>query len=115
MKFLIAVCRLEWKAKIEKSSGQKLKVFRTDNGGEYTSTKFEDFLKSERIHHQHTIPKTPEQNGFAERLNRTLMEATCSMLIDAKLPHKFWVEALSTAVYLKNRSSTQAVKSMTPF
>ena len=47
MKFLIAVCRLEWKAKIEKSSGQKLKVFRTDNGGEYTSTKFEDFLKSE--------------------------------------------------------------------
>ena len=101
---------LEWKAKIEKLSGQNLKVFRTDNGGEYTLKKFEDFLKSEGIHHQHTIPKTPEQNGVAERLNRIPMETVCLMLIDAKLPHKFWAEALSIAVYLRNQSSTKAVK-----
>ena len=43
------------------------------------------------------------------------METVCSMLIDAKLPHKFWAEALSTAVYLRNRSSTKAVNSMTLF
>ena len=61
------------------------------------------------------MPKTPEQNGVAERLNRTLVEAVCSMLIDANLPHKLWAEALSTAVYLKNHSSTKAVKDMTLF
>ena len=72
-------------------------------------------MKSKGIHHQHTIPKTPEQNGVAEWLNMTLMDTVHSMLIDAKLPHKFWVEALFTAVYLRNRSSTKAVKSMTPF
>lgn len=60
---------LEWKAMVEKTSGHKLKVLRTDNSGEFTSTKFEEFLKSEGIHHECTIPKTPEQNGVAERLN----------------------------------------------
>ena len=85
---------LEWKALVEKSSGRKVKVFRTDNGGggggEYTSTEFENYLKKEGITHQLTVPKTPEQNGVAERMNRTLVESVRSMLADAKLPHKFW-------------------------
>ena len=106
---------LEWKTQAEKSSGHQLKVLRTDNGGEYTSKEFENYLKSEGVRHELTVPKTPEQNGVAERLNRTLVEAVRSMLIDANLPHKFWAEALSTAVYLKNRSPTKAVKDMTPF
>ena len=106
---------LEWKALVEKSSGKKVKVFRTDNGGEYTSTKFENYLKKEGITHQLTVPKTPEQNGVAERMNRTLVESVRSMLADAKLPHKFWAETLSTAVYLRNRSPTVAVKGKTPF
>ena len=93
---------LEWKTLAEKSIGTKLKVLRTDNGGEYTSKKFERYLKSEGIRHERTVPKTPEQNGVAERLNRTLVEMVRSMLIDANLPHKFWAEALSTAAYLKN-------------
>ena len=99
---------LEWKTQAEKSSGHQLKVLRTDNGGEYTSKEFENYLKSEGVRHELTVPKTPEQNGVAERLNRTLVEAVRSMLIDANLPHKFWAEALSTAVYLKNRSPTKA-------
>ena len=106
---------LEWKTQAEKSSGYQLKVLRTDNGGEYTSKEFKNYLKSEGVRHELTVPKTPEQNGVAERLNRTLVEAVRSMLIDANLPHKFWAEALSTAVYLKNRSPTKAVKDMTPF
>ena len=105
---------VEWKALVEKSSGHQVKVLRTDNGGEYTSTQFEDFLKADGIRHERTVPKTPEQNGVAERLNRTLVETTRSMLIDAKLPQQFWAEALSTAVYLKNRSPTKAVDGMTP-
>lgn len=71
---------------VEKVSGRKLKILRSDNGGEYTSKKFEVYLKSERICHEHTIPKTPQQNGVAERLNRTLMESSRSMLLDAALP-----------------------------
>ena len=108
-------CFLRWKALVEKSSGRKLKAIRTDNGGEYTSTMFEDYLKSEGIRHECTIPKTPEQNGVAERMNRTLVEAVRSMLTGARLSHEFWVEALATAVYLRNRSPTRAVKGMTPY
>ena len=105
-------CFMKWKVLVEKSSGQKLKVLRTDNGGEYTSKKFENYLKSEGIRHERTVPKTPEQNGMAKR---TLVETVRSMLADAKLPHRFWAEALSTAVYLRNRSPTKAVQDMTPF
>jgi hypothetical protein len=100
---------------VEKSSGRKVKAFRTDNGGEYTSTKFEDYLKSEGIRHERTVPKTPQQNGVAERMNRTLVEAVRSMLTDAKLPRKFWGEAISTAVYLRNWSPTKAVEGKTPY
>ena len=106
---------LIWKALVEKSSGRKLKVLRTDNGGEYTSTKFEDYLNAEGVRHERTVPKTPEQNGVAERQNRTLVETVRSMLIDSKLPHKFWAEALNTATYLRNRSPTKAIDGMTPF
>ena len=105
----------EWKALVERSSGKKLNILHTDNGGKYVSTKFEDNLKSEGIRHERTVPKTPEQNGVAERMNRTLVEIMRSMLIDAKLPHAFWAEAISTAVYLRNRSPTKVLKDMTPF
>ena len=54
---------VEWKALVEKQSGKKLKVLRTDNGREYTSNKFEEFLKIEGVLHEHTVPKTPEQNS----------------------------------------------------
>ena len=56
---------VEWKTLVERSSGKKLKTLRSDNGGEFTSTRFESYLKKEGIHHEKTIPKTPEQNGVA--------------------------------------------------
>ena len=105
----------EWRSKVEKSTGFKIKTFRTDNGGEYKSKEFEDYLKKEGIKHEFTVPKTPEQNGVAERMNRTLIETVRSMLADSELPKRFWAEALATAVYLRNRSPTTAVKQMTPF
>lgn len=106
---------LEWKALAEKRTGQELKAFRTDNGGEFTSTRFEDYLRKEGIRHELTVPKNPEQNGVAERMNRTIVETARSMLAGAKLPRKFWAEAVSTAVYLRNRSPTTAVEGMTPY
>ena len=108
-------CFVEWKALVENRSSRKLKILRTDNGGEYVSSEFGDYLRSEGIRHERTIPKTPEQNGVAERMNRTLVEAVRPMLADAKLPHSFWAEAVSTAIYLRNRSPTKALKDMTPF
>ena len=105
----------EWKALVEKSSGYVLKLLRSDNGGEYISTDFENFTKSEGVAHQTTVPGTPQQNGVAEHLNRTLVESVRSMLLQAKLPQKFWVEALNTAVYLHNRSPTKALKGKTPY
>ena len=62
-----------------------------------------------------TVSKTPEQNGVAERLNRTLVEAVRAMLVQSKLPPTFWVEALLTPMCLHNRSPTKSVANMTPF
>ena len=100
---------------MERFSGKMVNTLRTDNGGEYVSTKFEDYFKSEGIRHERTVPKTPEQNGVAECMNRTLVETVRSMLFDARVPHSFWAEALSTAVYLRNRSPTKVLDDMTPF
>ena len=55
----------EWKALVEKSSGRKIKIFRTDNGGEYTSTEFSTYLIQEGIKQELTTPHTPQQNGPA--------------------------------------------------
>lgn len=106
---------IEWKALVENCSSRKLKTLCTDNGSEYVSSEFDDYLESEGICHERTIPKTPQHNGVAERMNRTLVEAVPSMLADAKLSRIFGAEAVSTAVYLKNRSPTKALKDMTPF
>lgn len=100
---------MEWKTMAEKSTGHNVKTLRTDNGEEYTSREFEDYLKKEGIQHEYTVPKTPEQNGVAERMNRTLVETVRAMLSDSKLPKKFWAEALSTASYVRNWSPTNAV------
>ena len=62
-----------------------------------------------------TLPKIPEQNHVAETLNRTLVETVCSMLIDSKLPHKFWAEALTTAAYLWNQSPTKVIEGISPY
>ena len=100
---------------VEKSTGKSVKVLRTDNGGEFTSAEFEAHLKENGIRHKLTILKNPEQNGVAERMNRTLVETTRSMLVNSNLPHTFWGEALSTAAYLRNISPTKAITGVTPY
>ena len=72
------------------------------------------YLTKEGIKHELTIPHTPQQNGVAERLNRTLVEGVRTMLADSNLPHRFWAEALSTMVYLRNRCPTKALNGVTP-
>ena len=98
---------------MEKSLGQSVKILHNDNGGEFTSSEFESYLKKEGIKHQFTIPKCPEQNGVAERFNRTLVEMVRSMLSDSELPKSFWAEALATTVYLRNQGLTKSVEGKT--
>lgn len=103
-----------WKARVENETGKKLQTLRTDNGGEYTSGEFRQHLDDCGIRHERSVPKTPEQNGKAERLNRTLLESVRSMLADSGLAKKFWAEAMATAVFLRNRSPTKTLQDVTP-
>ena len=96
-------------------TGRKIQYVKSDNGAEYTSIAFVQYLTSKGIQHQFTIPRTPEQNGVAERMNRALQESGRSMLHGAGLPDGFWAEALLTAAILRNRSPTKAVQYMTPY
>eukprot|EP00112_Aurelia_sp_Birch-Aquarium-sp1_P005268 Seg1598.2 transcript_id=Seg1598.2/GoldUCD/mRNA.D3Y31 product="Retrovirus-related Pol polyprotein from transposon TNT 1-94" protein_id=Seg1598.2/GoldUCD/D3Y31 len=97
------------------STDKKIKNLRSDNGGEYSLKEFDDFLTSKGITKQRSIPRTPKQNGVAERMNRTIQETARSMIHAAGLSDVLWGEAVATAVTLRNRSPTVAVKDMTPY
>ncbi|KAL4282375.1 hypothetical protein GQ457_03G013570 [Hibiscus cannabinus] len=105
----------EFKIFAENQSDCKLKVLRTDNGGEYVSNEFNDFCRDSGILHQLTVPRTPQQNGVCERRNRTVLEMARCMLFEKHLPKLFWAKAVATAVYLLNRLATKAVDGKTPF
>jgi transposase InsO family protein len=93
-----------FRALVENQTRRKIRVLRLDNGGEYTSKEFEDYCTTTGIKKELTVPYNPEQNGVAERKNRTVVGATRAMIHDQGLPLFLWVEASSAAVYLQNRS-----------
>jgi transposase InsO family protein len=104
----------QYKALVENQSHKRIKVLRTDNGGEYISHQMQSFLKENGIEWQPTAPHTPEHNGVAERMNRTLLDTARTMLIEANLDNKFWAEAVNTAAYIINRRTTKRRKHVTP-
>lgn len=93
----------KFKSLVENQCERKIKVFRTDNGKEYVNNGLGDFLAKNGIKHEKTAPYTPEQNGVAERINRSIVERVRCMLVDAGLNKKFWAEAAVTTGYLLNR------------
>ena len=93
----------KWKAMVENETGLKIKRVRSDNGGEYKDNRFRELCANNGIKMEKTVPMTPQQNGVAERMNRTLNERARSMRIHAGLPKMFWAEAVNTAAYLINR------------
>ena len=72
----------EFKALVENSTGKKIKILRSDNGGKYIDKNFTEFCAREGIKREWTAPYNPEQNGVAERKNRTIVEAVRAMLYD---------------------------------
>ena len=97
---------------VERRSGYTLKTLRTDRGTEYIVC--DDFLKKQGVKHQMTARYTPQQNGVAERKNRTVMDIVRSMLHCKKLPKSYWAEAVACAVYLLNRCPVKSVRDKTP-
>ena len=75
----------EFEARVSNGCGERLGTLRSDNGGEYLSKEFWSYLKSRGIHHELTVPYSPQQNGVAERMNRTLLETARSMMAHAGL------------------------------
>ncbi|GJY06648.1 putative ribonuclease H-like domain-containing protein, partial [Tanacetum coccineum] len=82
---------------------KKVKIIRSDNGIEFKNKVMDDFCKEKGIKREYSVARTPQKNGVAERRNRTLIEASRTMLADSKLPTTFWAKVVSTACYVQNR------------
>ena len=91
----------------EKHFGKSIKCLVSDNGGEYIA--MQEYLEEHGIRAERTAPYTPEQNGIAERMNRTLMEMVRTLLKQSGLDERFWVEALMFAVDVRNNCATKSL------
>jgi len=101
-------------ARCEAMHGVMIKAFRSDNGGEFTSQAFEEFLVSSRCKHEISAAYSQEENGVAERVNRTIVGRAKAMQNGAQLPLFLWAEAAKTAVCIMNRTPTRS-QTMTPY
>ena len=90
----------EFKALIKNHIEKKIKTFRLDNGREFTSNELKELWKYSRIKGELSTPYNPQQNGLAERKNRTIMEDARAMLHDQDLPMHLWAKAARTVVYV---------------
>ena len=96
----------EFEVAATNEAGCKIGTLRTDNGGEYTSRELDDYLKKKGIKHETSVSYSPQQNGVAECMNRTLLESARAMVYHAGLSKEFWAEAINTAAFIRNRVVT---------
>ncbi|GJY94618.1 putative ribonuclease H-like domain-containing protein [Tanacetum coccineum] len=100
---------------IENLVDKKVKITRSDNGTKFKNKVIDDFYREKGIKREYSVAKTPQQNGVAERRNRTLIEVSRTMLADSKLPTTFWAKAVSTACYVQNRVLVVKPHNKTPY
>jgi hypothetical protein len=103
------------KQRAEVDQEGRLKGIRTDRGGEFNSNMFTVFCTEQGIKHFTTTPYSPQQNGVVERRNQTVVKMARCMMKSKGVPSRFWGEAVTTAVYLLNRSPTKSVQGRTPY
>jgi len=103
-----------YKARVERSSGKEIKVFRTDGGGEYMSNEYKKYLEGAGIHHIVTPPYFLVQNGRAEGANRTIMEKARCILEESKLGKQFWGQAVLTSAHIRNHLPSRIHHDMAP-
>ncbi|GJZ21926.1 putative ribonuclease H-like domain-containing protein [Tanacetum coccineum] len=100
---------------IENQLSHRVKIIRSDNGTEFKNRDMLEFCGNKGIKQEYSNARTPQQNGVAERMNRTLIEAARTMLADSLLPTTFWAEAVSTACYIFNRVRVTKPQNKTPY
>ncbi|KAE8241390.1 hypothetical protein A4X13_0g7436 [Tilletia indica] len=103
------LCTLE-----ERQTGIKLKIIRSDNGGEFTSNEAKDWARTNGIVWQYTTPYTSVQNGVAERMNRTIQQRARAMLHGAGAGHYLWPNAVITASHITNLLPSKAISDKIP-
>ncbi|GJS73153.1 ribonuclease H-like domain-containing protein [Tanacetum coccineum] len=86
-----------------------------DNGTEFKNSIIKQFCEIKGIKREFSVARKPQQNGVAERRNRTLIETARTMLLDSKLPTTFWAEAVNTAYYVLNRVLVIKPHNKTPY
>eukprot|EP00253_Pinus_taeda_P004625 PITA_04625 len=103
-----------FKTLVEKQCGHYIKALRTDRRGEYISQDFLRFCRENGIQKQFTARYPPQQNGVAERKNRTILDMVRSMMKAKHLPHEYWAKVVTCAVYILNRCPTKAIMNKIP-
>lgn len=104
-----------WKSQVEKQTGKLLKRFRTDNGLEFCSKNWDTFCEKNGIVHEKTMTYSPQQNGIAERFNRTLMYLVRAEINESELPKSAWGELINTTAYIRNRVTNSHDNNKTPY
>ena len=99
----------------DKRRNMWLRLLRTDHGGEFTSSSLGRYFANQGVKRQLTAPYSPQKNGVAEWRNQTVVGMARTLLKAKGVPGCFWGEAVTTAVYLLNRSTTKSVAKMTPY
>ena len=100
-------------ARAEVETRHCLKVLHSDGGGKYTGGELGKYLEEKGIKHEITMPETPQHNGVAEHMNRTLLDKVWAMLLNAELPESYWYDALEYTALLHNVVPTCALGDMT--
>lgn len=104
----------DYQREVEVLHGTKIKALQTDGGGEYCNTEFRAHLKDHGIVHRKTVANSPQQNGIAERANRTIANSVRCLLIESGLPKNFWAEAANTVAYVRNLCPSRAINFSIP-
>ncbi|GKD94612.1 putative ribonuclease H-like domain-containing protein, partial [Tanacetum coccineum] len=100
---------------LENQLNHKVKIIRCDHGTEFKNHTMNELCAKKGIKREFSVARTPQQNGVAERKNRTLIEAARTMLADSLLPIPFWAEAVNTACYVLNRVLVTKPQNKTPY
>ena len=100
---------------VKNQRGRPIKTFQCDGGMEFNNAEVRKLLTSDGITLAITNPYTPQQNGCAERTNRTVVELARTMLLAKNLPKFLWAEAVNAAVYTLNRTGPSSVNGKTPY
>ena len=108
------MCFKQFQKLVEKEKGLAVKCLRTDRGGEFTSHEFNEYCSNIGMRRQLTAAYTPQQNGVAERKNRTVMNMVRCMLSNKRVPKVFWAEAVNWTFHVLNRCPTAAIEGITP-